>query len=346
MTTLRTNRKASLPSLVSSILIENDATFSLLDIGASGGIDAQWRLFGKSLRATGFDPLIDEIDRLNKEAESGEVYHASFIGRPPVNAVDEVTAKTNATYNRTSSVAAQHLMNESYAQTYYNKGKPIRLTEHWVELDTAVSDMGLNETDFIKIDTDGGDFGVLKSATDLLSSGNILGLSVECQLHGPVTDDANVFCNIDRLLRAYGFSLYDLDLWRYARSVLPTDFVYNIPAQTVSGQVQWGEAVYFRDLADPGYADKWPQSQDLTSDPFKILKLAALFEMYGLSDCAAELLQNRKSVLSDIMSDADIIEWLDMLSRGVDVSGLDLSTRQARFEESVRRQRYKGFTET
>jgi hypothetical protein len=114
----------------------------------------------------------------------------------------------------------------------------------------------------------------------------VLGLSVEVQLHGADYPHSNVFSNIDKFLRHAGFSLFDLDIYRYSRGALPARFQYDIPAQTVSGQVQWGEAIYFRDLADPDY-DAMHQFQE---DEQKVLKLCCLFEIFGLPDCAAELL--------------------------------------------------------
>jgi hypothetical protein len=80
--------------------------------------------------------------------------------------------------------------------------------------------------------------------------------------------------------------LFDLDLWRYSRRSLPDTFYYKIPAQTVTGQVQWGEAVYFRDLARPDYEEMHEYAAGLA----KKVKLACLYEIYGLPDCSAQIL--------------------------------------------------------
>ena len=73
----------------------------------------------------------------------------------------------------------------------------------------------------------------------------MLGLGVEVQFHGPVSSEANLFSNVDRFLRGFGFGLFDLDVHRYSRGALPAEFVYDLPAQTTTGQVLWGEAIYF-----------------------------------------------------------------------------------------------------
>jgi len=120
----------------------------------------------------------------------------------------------------------------------------------------------------------------------MLAAQNVVGICIEAQMHGARGPHSNTFANIDGLLRDWGFTLFDLDLWRYSRRSLPDKFVYRIPAQTVTGQVQWGEALYFRDLARADYQ----QMHGFAGDLAKKIKLACLFELYGLPDCSAEIL--------------------------------------------------------
>jgi hypothetical protein len=115
------------------------------------------------------------------------------------------------------------------------------------------------------------------------------------QFHGSPHEYANTFSSIDRLLREQGFSLFDLDVYRYSRADLPAPFVYDIPAQTTTGQVSWGEALYLRDLGSSTYEEMW--NYDVTAE--RVMKLAALFDLFELPDCAAEVLQNRAHFLDD-----------------------------------------------
>lgn len=175
-----------------------------------------------------------------------------------------------------------------YVKERYNAGAEVVYSDRFLELDEFFEAAERDAVDFVKIDTDGSDYGVLLGAERLLGEGAVLGLSVEMQFHGPLHEHANLFSTIDRWLRARGFSLFDLDVYRYTRAALPGQFVYDIPAQTTNGQVVWGEAVYLRDLGDPEYERMWGREFD---DP-KIVKLACLFELFGLPDCAAELILN------------------------------------------------------
>ena len=102
------------------------------------------------------------------------------------------------------------------------------------------------------------------------------------------TPTANTFANIDGLLREWGFTLFDLDLWRYSRRSLPDKFVYRLAGQTVTGQVQWGEAVYFRELARPDYE----QMHGFAPGLAKKIKLACLLS------CTVCRIVRRKSWIS------------------------------------------------
>ncbi len=276
--------------------------FYVIDVGASGGIAAHWKLFGDRLRAVGFDPLISEVERLNKQEQRPRVrYEAAFVGAhnfdelfPPELRNDRLRSRNNDPFQRVSAVRAQEILSMDYVREVFNRGEVAAVADRVIALDDYVPKPEYDAVDFIKVDTDGHDFEVLLGARDLLD-GHVLGLMVEAQLHGPVHEYANTFSNIDRFMRNLGFSLFDLEAYRYSRSALPAPFVYDIPAQTESGQLLWGDALYLRDLGDPAYADKFAFS--ITQE--RVLTLATLFVMFDLADCAAELLVTRADLVPD-----------------------------------------------
>src|SRR5262249_43176384 len=58
--------------------------FVLIDVGCSGGIESIWRECGDNLVAHGFDPMIDECERLQAaERFRGVKYHARYVGLTP-----------------------------------------------------------------------------------------------------------------------------------------------------------------------------------------------------------------------------------------------------------------------
>lgn len=295
MATRQINPKAILPGKFARSSQYSMEGLMLIDVGASGGIDGFWgECFGAHLTAVGFDPLIAEVDRLkNKTPGYGVCYEAAFVGCPEYDTMfppslrqDPIASKDNSSFQGTSAVRASEAMRMNYVKEVFNAGAEVRLTDRLVSLDDYVQQSGTRSVDFVKIDTDGHDIEVILGAKQMLRAQEVLGICVESQMHGACHPYSNTFANIDRLLREWGFTLFDLDLWRYSRRSLPDKFQYQIPAQTVTGQVQWGEAVYFRDLARPDYELMHGFAAGLA----KRIKLACLFELYGLPDCSAQIL--------------------------------------------------------
>jgi hypothetical protein len=119
----------------------------------------------------------------------------------------------------------------------------------------------------------------------------------------------NIFRNIDLFMHEHGFTLYDIQTYRYSRSALPAHFRYRQPSATITGQVLLSDTLYFRDLADPDYRLMHP----FEADQSKLLTLCILFELFGLPDCAAELLVKMQA---DGEHDLPYAALLDALAPG------------------------------
>ncbi|HUK35006.1 MAG TPA: FkbM family methyltransferase, partial [Vicinamibacterales bacterium] len=235
-------------------------------------------------------------------------YEAAFVGARDFDALfpsdlrtDDVRSKNNNPFSRVSASRVMKLLHQDYAADAYNRGAPPVMATRRVALDDVLDAASV---DFIKVDTDGHDIEVLLGADELIRS-NVLGVLVECWFNGASHPYGNTLANIDVFFRSRGFSLFDLDVNRYSRAALPTRFVYEMPAQTVSGQVIWGDALYLRDLGDPSYDQKHLFA--ITND--RVAKLAALFALFGLGDCVAELLTTRATAMPQPLRG----EILDML---------------------------------
>ena len=309
-------RRGALTSRVLERRLWGDSPLFLLDVGCSGGIESRWRPFGDRLRAVGFDPLIAEVDRLNAaNTHPGIQYEAAFVTSreydqlfPPELRNDSVASRNNQPFERSSAAAVLHRMPVSYIQQVFNAGAPVALTDRTITLDEYIPVNEHSRVDFVKIDTDGHDIEVILGAHGIFSASGVIGLTVEAQFHGATHEYANLFSNIDRIVRQHGFSLFDLQSHRYSRAALPAPFVKDMTAQTISGQMFWGEALYFRDLGAKDYELMWPY--EITAE--RVMKLACLFELFELPDCAAELLLNRGDFI-----DAETREsLLDLLTSG------------------------------
>lgn len=292
--------------------LSSTSPVALIDVGASRGIHRRWAALGDRFAAIGFDPLIAEVERLNAVETRPHVrYEAALVGCrdydrlfPPELRADEITSLHNEPYVRSSAAAAHAIRQQDYVRERFNAGAQVRYTERFITLDEYFASSHLRPN-FLKVDTDGHDLEVLIGAAGLLGSPDLLGVQVEAPFHGAVHPYANGFSNIDRHLREHGFSLFDLAAFRYSRAALPAPFAYGVLAQTVSGQVHWGDALYFRDLAHPSYGRMF--GIDATRE--RALKLAALFAVYGLDDCAAELLVSAPA-LAELPARARLLDAL------------------------------------
>ena len=87
---------------------------------------------------------------------------------------------------------------------------------------------------------------------------------------------------------------------------LPSRFVGRAPGATERGRVHHGDAMYARDLGSGSY-DEFAKT--LTGD--KLLNLAAIFAIFGLPDCAAELVNRFREQLGTL---GNVDRMLDRLT--------------------------------
>jgi hypothetical protein len=223
----------------------------------------------------------------------------------------------------------QRLFEDSLGAT-----KNIRYTAKSETLDQIVERLDFPTIDLLKIDTDGYELDVLRGATQTLDRG-CLAVEVEVQFHGKTDDQANVFANIDAFLRRRGFTLMKLNTHCYGRSALPRPFVYpELPAQTEGGPIQWGDALYVRDLL--AEADRGEQA--LRSADCRSVQIAAMIlDIYDLGDAAAELILAFPQCFAD-----EERAFLDVLARRVCGPNVGYEEAIRRFCDGVANYRRSG----
>ncbi len=290
-----------------------NAPFMLIDVGCSGGIDPIWRIFGESLSAVGFDPMIEECERLLKKEKNPNVkYVNAFIGldsSPSLNL--KTTADALPSFNRHTSGSACLILKGKLS-----KQDKINLLNDWenqnltsdspISIDRYVSDNNIDNVDFIKIDVGGRDIDVLRSCETTINSKSILGIQIKTSFEGGEEKEANTFLNVDRFMRSCGYALYELATCKQSKTALPLPFSHETPSQTVGGKVTYGNAIYFKDLCDSGQIDH--KTEQLSWE--KILKLACCYEIFGQYDSAAELLLHHSDKFANFLSLDTLLDLL------------------------------------
>jgi FkbM family methyltransferase len=276
-----------------------------VDAGAWGGPSTTWRALEPDLQVIGFDPDEDEVARLQRCADDEGAPHVYFplaLGRK----TEERRLRLARFVPASSMVGSMTLFDR-----HTNAPELVVTGERSVTVrayDAVSVEHALPRADLFKVDVQGAELEVLEGAAEALTEA--LAVEVEIWFHAR-PPGVSVFADVDTFLRQKGFVLFDLDAFRFARQALPFPMLYDfrdaegraMPGPTVRGQVMTGDALYMR---DPLLAEGRPD--DLSSA--RLLKLIALLDCYGLTDCAADLLlEFRDRLVSPLAVD----ELLDLL---------------------------------
>jgi Methyltransferase FkbM domain len=271
--------------------------FVLIDVGCAGGIDDAWRAFGPSLIARGYDPDVAACDEARAREPFGNVlYQAGYVGLEETHpfvqrrrADQREWPNTNIWGRITAGYVAEraHNAERAPALAMADPTAPIGV-------DGIVRTEKLVTVDFLKVDVDGPDLEVLESAREVLAKSRVLGIGLEVNWFGTPNPTEHTFHNTDRLLREQGFALFGMTCRRYSRTALPAPFVYEGYAQTRFGQPYQGDAIYVRDLAAEHLA-----AVAADYPPEKLIKLACIYELVGVPDCAAEVLNRFRQRLTE-----------------------------------------------
>jgi hypothetical protein len=303
------------------------STFTLLDLGCSGGIAPIWRCFGDRLRAIGVDPNIAECRRL-AEAETlpSVEYVLTFLAAPGASPL--IPARSRLPWSRIPAHRFAYQRTQEIRQAEIAKSKSAEKTRlnQWHKTDLAdpsaahtpielLAAKGVTDLDFLKVDVDGTDFELLQTLDGRFGELGVLGLQVEVNYFGSEAAEDNTLHNVDRLLKRNRFELFDINQRRYSTRFLPGRYISGIPAEANYGRIYQGDALFVRDFAQ----DDW-RVEAAAASPEKLAKLAAIFSIYGLPDCAAEILVTFRNRVCEVLEDVD--------------AALDLLTVQAGFERS------------
>jgi FkbM family methyltransferase len=283
----------------------------VVDLGARGGANEEWKVFDDQIRLFCFEPDEAECARLATQAPPHITYIPWAIGRG--------AGKAKLYEAKLAASTGLYRTNMDYFGRLLNRANGVLVAEHAVELhslDEALAAYGSPPVNFIKLDVEGAELDVLEGSPACLESPSVVGILSEIRFQ-PEINDSPIFSRLDAFLVPLGFRLYDLQFYHQSREALPYPglYDYRLPsgerffAYTTHGQIQDGDALYFR---DPMIAANRDRVSALSAET--LLKLCALLEIYSFNDCAAELIVAFRSHLS---TKVDCDRLLDLLASGV-----------------------------
>jgi len=245
----------------------------LADIGASGGLEPNWKPAQKYLQVIGFEPDRRGFIDLEKKKDSNVRYLNIGLHK------ERTSIKYYFTKNQqTSSIFKP---NREFLNKFPESGRFDIVGSENIEVDTLDEQFrihNITEVDFIKIDTQGSELFVLQGATEIIRN-HVFGLEVEVEF-AEMYQNQPLFSDVNSFIKRQGFQLFDIQSTYWKREI-GKDY------HKKRGQLIFGNALYFRE------SDKFSKIiddiQDSAEKKSKVLKAISICFLYGYFDYAMEI---------------------------------------------------------
>ena len=249
--------------------IYQESPLTVLDVGARGGIHGRWRSCEKHLNAIGFEPDVDAYESLSDENSTGG--NTRYLNIALSN-VHEETDFHNTRRPGCSSLLKPNVefLSDFPAVDRFDVLSSTKVTVS--TLDKVLVDAGLNDPDFIKVDTQGTALFVLQGGAETLRN-SIFGVEVEAEF-AEIYQGQPLFAEVDQFLRESGFALFDIWSFHWKRKAA-------LESGGRKGQMIFADALYFKnpkELLENGNCTK-----------SKLLKALTICSVYGYLDYAVSL---------------------------------------------------------
>lgn len=277
----------------------------IADLGARGGFERHWDIYGSGVELIGFEPDAAECERLNQaqsvksSAARRESYYPVALHRERGVKTLHITQNPQASSFLTPNWEFVNRFPQSGLATVVGT-EQIQTTD----MDSFMAENRIDYIDFMKIDVEGAELAVFEGAKKLLSE-SLLGASVEVFFQ-PYHIGRPLFGDIDRYLRRFGFVLFDLHPERWRRKTMATT---DPKTWYEGGQMIWAQALYLRDFTAEMLCGSQPKVENAA---IKVLKAASLAELFGFQDFAIEMLSSARRV--GLLNKEDLGSMVGLLS--------------------------------
>ena len=264
--------------------------FVLIDCGARNAkVDRRLVEAYPEIHIIGFEPDVEECERLNETTEDNYSFFPVAIGK---------TGQTQDLYlTRNPACSSLYKPNEEFFGKFSEGSQAIEIMQQVpiqvVDLDTYLPSIGISSFDFMKLDVQGAELDILQGCRSYLESG-VLGTTIEVEF-SPIYQDQPLFADVDSFVREFDFMLFDLSRAYCRRKVLP-------PPYLTRGQLLWGHAWYLRDY-------HYFVERSMICEAVKLSELALALGYYDYAFEIALFLQNE---LGNELSDEDFEQMEDI----------------------------------
>jgi FkbM family methyltransferase len=254
---------------------------TLIDIGARGGLQPNWKQARPHLRVIGFEPDPDECARL---ARANDPRQALYINA----ALHREAAELTFNLGREGGTSSLLAPNWDYLNRFPDPGRyqVVRRVALKVDtLDRVLPARDVREADFIKIDTQGAELAILEGGRATLVQ-QVFGVELEV-MFGPIYAGQPRFGQLDDLLGDLGFQLMDLrpSYWKRAHGAR-----YGGP----KGQLAFADALYFK--TEHRFQEQLNAIADLPQRRTRLLRAVSISLLYGYVDYAIELFRPNREL--------------------------------------------------
>lgn len=255
---------------------------TLVDVGARGGLQPNWRPATRHLRVVAFEPDPAEHARLARQAASRAIYINAAAGREQGRATLNIGRDPG-----TSSLLEPET---AFLQRFPRADRfdVVKRVEIGTDrLDALLPAHGIDDCDFLKIDTQGAELHVLEGSRELLARA-IFGVELEVQF-APLYRGQPSFGALDDFLRERGFQLFDLrpSYWKRTSGAF-----YGGP----KGQLVFGDALYLK-REDAFQEQLAGMRDDAPARAAKLLRALSICALYGYADYGIALIDAHRDLL-------------------------------------------------
>lgn len=246
----------------------------LVDIGASGGLEQNWKSAKKYLHIIGFEPYNKAFSDLQRDGSNGVKYLNVGLHN------EKASLKFYSTRKQTTSSIFKP--NREFLDKFPEEERFDILDEVKIECDTLDNQLlsnNISEVDFIKIDTQGSELFILQGAEKTIEE-SVFGLEIEVEFV-EIYQNQPLFADVDSFIRRQDFQLFDIKRNYWKRSIGQN-------YHKKGGQLIFGDALYLRSAES--FKEIIDRIQGREKKKGKILKALSICFLYGYLDYAKEIL--------------------------------------------------------